>query len=325
MNRFLKDSLKDWVPYQWKEENGETGCRWLYLGDHHFTEPFFDETIMECRRLFEINRRKTVLSAPELLPEWSGALDAIAPTALIFHVSRCGSTLLAQLLSQLTDSIVLSEVPFIDACLRRHFHSGNSLENEAEALAAIRFYAQPRRPGDRRVFLKTDSWHLHFHAFWNKHFPDTPRVFLYRHPAEVIRSQQKRRGMQAVPGMVEPAVFGLPEEVRNMTDFDQYMGRVLASYFREMLRQSEKDERILLCNYTEGMATVATRLLEATGEKIDKTLMDNWAERSRYHGKYPGEKFHEEPLTSQPPAWMEELMVLYQELEKRRLTARPTS
>ncbi len=41
-----------------------------------------------------------------------------------------------------------------------------------------------------------------------KLYPQTPFILLYRQPGEVIRSQQKRRGMQSIPGLLEPEIFG---------------------------------------------------------------------------------------------------------------------
>lgn len=325
MNPAISEALKNWVPWQLKQEEGETRCRWLYLGDKAFTEPFFDETIQACRIQYPVNRQQPVLSTPDLLTDWSQELNKIAPTALIFHVSRCGSTLLAQLLSQLAGSVVLSEVPFIDAMLRRAYLSGWEAKLEKEAIAACQFYFQKRAPQDQRLFIKTDSWHLHFYPFWQRHFPGIPRVLLYRHPADVIRSQQKRRGLQSVPGLVEPAVFGLPDEVRAQTDLDRYMGQVLETYYRQMLLLAREDPGVLLCNYHEGMTAVAERLLIATGEKPGSELLENWSRRSEFHGKYPTEKFAEEPVTGNQPDWMQELTGLYEQLEEIRLRPQPTS
>lgn len=325
INEPVYDALQNWVPYQLKTEEGEERCRWLYLADKTFTEPFFDETILHCRNNLPLNRKLPVLSSPEMLTAWSAGLDTCRPAALIFHVSRCGSTLLSQFFSQWPGSVVLSEVPFVDALLRRAFFSAWQTDKEEQALAALRLYSRPRQGNDRRCFIKTDSWHLHFHEFWKRHFPDTPRLFLYRHPAEVIRSQQKRRGLQSVPGLIEPEVFGFPEEVRGFTDLDRYMGMVLETYYRQMLQEAGQDPRILLGNYAEGMLSVAHRLAQATGEWPDQTVLRSWEERSRYHAKYPGEKFSEEPVSDDQPAWMLELVDLYEQLEALRLTPRPTS
>jgi hypothetical protein len=46
-------ALEGWIPIKLFNDDGEGNCRWLFVGNKHFDEPFFDETISACRQLPE--------------------------------------------------------------------------------------------------------------------------------------------------------------------------------------------------------------------------------------------------------------------------------
>ncbi|MGB8194824.1 MAG: sulfotransferase [Chitinophagaceae bacterium] len=309
--------LKNWIPYKLIFEPDQALCRWLHIGDIPFSEPFFDDTILKCKSL----SRQTLHVAGniELLPDWSKQIDAVAPTAFIFHISRCGSTLLSQLLGINPEHIVLSEVPFFDEILRAPFkkHSQAQFQQEDKLQAAVQFYGQQRNGKEQRLFIKADSWHVFFYPMLRKLYPDVPFILLYRKPEEVIRSQQKKRGMQAVPGVIEPEVFGFKKEP--VTDLDAYMARVIERYLELFLEISEKDERSLLVNYNDGMMKVMEQMADFTG--ID--ISDDYAQmetRCRYNAKYPDQVFQEQQSAEELPEYIKKCAELYGELEERKGT-----
>src|SRR5438270_2216883 len=211
-NSFLRDAPgPDWIPWKIVEEQDAILVRWLYLGEKKFTEPFFTDSIQHCT-VFEQNRFPNQLfSSLSQMQQCSREVEAIKPNAFIFHVSRCGSTLLSQFLSIDPQNIVLSEVPLLDELLRLPYHKRQktSLENSDDYFhAALQLHGRPRSILEKNLFVKTDSWHLMFHQRIRRLYPQTPFLVLYRSPLEVIRSQKKLRGMQSVPGTIEAEVFG---------------------------------------------------------------------------------------------------------------------
>ncbi len=105
-----------WTPINlaWRPEGASVD--WCRLGDTRFTEPFFEQTIATALRhparlLF---RRQTPVAA---LEAWQDDPSALPPRGFIFHLSRCGSTLAAQLLAALPQNLVISEAPPIDQLL----------------------------------------------------------------------------------------------------------------------------------------------------------------------------------------------------------------
>ncbi|HWW11035.1 MAG TPA: hypothetical protein VN018_00860, partial [Brevundimonas sp.] len=103
-------ALDGWLPGRifWDDADVEASVvEWIWCDAPRFTEAFLDDTFTRLMRhpangLF---RRRTTLAE---LEAWAERSPGIAPTGFIFHVSRCGSTLLAHLLGRLDGALVLS-------------------------------------------------------------------------------------------------------------------------------------------------------------------------------------------------------------------------
>lgn len=321
MQTIVSDAIAGWIPNKLFKREDLLYCHWLYTGDRRFSEPFFDETETACLGLAENAGRYRAVGSLDILPEWSATIDAAAPSAFIFHVSRCGSTLIAQLLGIPEQHIVLAEVPFFDALLRARISGQTNDDSLADALlpAAIRLYGRRRRGDESHLFIKTDSWHLCFYNQLRQLYPSVPFVLLYRRPDGVVRSQRRRRGMQSVPGIIEPAVFGFDADTSSSLSLDEYMVCVLHHYFTILLEVAQTDPQALLVNYNEPIADIMERVTAASHLSINDTYRQQIAERSRYHAKYPDQVF-QEPVAADPlPASLEPVMDLYRQLDALRL------
>lgn len=324
MNNTISTSLQNWIPYQLFFEDGVGCCRWLNVEGKEFTEPFFDDTIRKCISLRSYQNQIKCVSTIDILAEWAEHITSIQPTALIFHVSRCGSTTMSQLLALNKENIVLSEVPFFDELMRWKRKTAPGGEETSSQLlrSAIAFYAAQRNPSQQRLFIKTDSWHIFFYKQLRKMFPETPFIFLYRRPDEVIRSHQKRRGMQAVPGIIEPEIFGFDKDDILQIPLDEYMAMVLERYYQSFLEIAKDDKLSILVNYDEGAIALVKKIADTSGFSLTENDMEQMQERRRYHGKYPGELFSEEVIQSPVPGYLKKAMDLYEALEKMRNSAK---
>lgn len=316
------EALAGWLPYKILFNEDDVLCRWLYVGKELFTEPFFDDSIFKLRRLAVNSKPYQPLSDISMLHEWAAGVDGVMPSALIFHVSRCGSTLVSQALSMSKRNISLSEVPIFDEILRMRFKKPViSIKEMEEALrAAIHLYGSKRTGEEQHLFIKTDSWHLMFHKQLRALYPATPFIVLYRHPGEVLFSQQRQKGMHAVPRLVEPALFGFSEEQMAGCHPDDYMALVLQKYYEVILEMVGQDTNFLLLNYAEGMHTVIQKIAGFTSMAIDAEYQSRIEGRSRYHAKKPSETFKEQyPLKPVIAPNFNSLLSLYAQIEQARL------
>jgi hypothetical protein len=316
MNEGVETAIKNWIPYKLlpQHANEELLCKWLYLGNELMTAPFFDQTISQCKSLPQNSKLKSSVSSVSIFEHWSKQINSIEPTAFVFHVSRCGSTLLSQLLSVQAENIVLSEVPFFDELLRTGFNLQQMNELLSVLKSSIKLYGARRNSMQKNLFVKTDSWHIHFYKELRVLYPDVPFIFLYRRPDEVIRSHQKLRGMQAVPGVIEPALFGFDANEVMQMNFDEYTAEVLESYMRAFINILKSDKNSMAINYNEGAMNMMYKIAAFTKLPISADDEAVMIQRAGFHAKYPGEKFSEPSMNDAPPLYMHNAFTLYNEL-----------
>jgi len=109
------------------------------------------------------------------------AAPATAPAGLIFHVARCGSTLLSQLLKTNDNLVVYAEpLPVNEILLPPHPWPRHELVAALRSLGDA-FARHARKP----YVLKFSSWNTLFCDLVAEAFPASPWVFSLRDPVEV--------------------------------------------------------------------------------------------------------------------------------------------
>ncbi|GAA4453612.1 hypothetical protein GCM10023189_18930 [Nibrella saemangeumensis] len=313
--------LRHWIPYKLLSSEGQLLFRWLYLADEPLNAPFFEDTRQRCLQHPFNAGSPAVISSLDGLINMAQTVPSVAPSAFIFHVSRCGSTLLAQLLSLNNRHIVLSEVPLLDTVLRLSDNEKNvPARQQGQAFQAIlRLLSQPRTGQETHVFVKLDSWHILAYETIRRLYPTTPFVLLYRAPDAVLRSHRNQRGMQAIPGLIPAEFIGSPLGLVTGMDLDVYMAYVLQRYFEAMLAVAEKDANCLLINYQADGMTMMHELipfLQLTLTEADYAAMED---RCGYHGKYPDREFTAENPVAEFSTYLQPALLLYHQLEEKRL------
>ncbi|RYF90237.1 MAG: hypothetical protein EOO03_04130 [Chitinophagaceae bacterium] len=313
-------NLAGQLPYRLLKCN-PSYCEWLQNTQENFTEPFFDETISRLKYSDENRRPYKMLAHIDMLTEWAEFLPQAKPTAIIFHISRCGSTLFSQLLSLQQQNMVLAEVPFFDELLRLPFKNSIFSKEITTTLlnAAIKIYGNSSHNEPQHLFIKADSWHLHFYEQLRALYPGTPFILLYRNPLQVMFSQQKRRGIQSVPGMIEPQVFGFDKAKAEEYDLDKYMANVLQTYFEKMISIAANDKASILINYNEGALKGMEKIMAGCHVNIDDDYRKLIESRAGYHAKYPQQIFEEDNKQDEVAEYMQRNMALYQQLDAMRL------
>jgi hypothetical protein len=297
---------------------GALSFRWPYVGEKRFTEPFFEETIARCMGLPQNSRGALpVVTADELVTA-AERVDAIEPTAFVCHVSRCGSTLLAQLLSLDDRCIVLSEVPVLDDILRLPFKQRTSASSPTPDdlfKAAVRLLGRRRSARERYLVLKFDSWHTMLFDSIRRCYPDVPAVLLYRSPREVIHSHQKRMGMQAVPFLIEPEVFGFDrEQIADLRPIP-YLVRVLERYFQQYLQILASDTIVRSFSYHAGVPSMVRQFAQHSGIELSDETITSMQARSARHSKYPDLLFSEGPVAESADASLLAVDQLYRQVD----------
>jgi hypothetical protein len=269
-----------WLPARVRAESGEPLLDWAYFGDRRLTEPFYEDSVARARA----DGPALITSRLADLTSRTGP-TSLEPTGLIFHMSRCGSTLVSQMLAACSANIVVSEASLVDAVVRLE-------ASEAERVALLRAMAgalgQIRNPGETRYFMKLDSWHACALPLFRRAFPSTPWAFLYREPAEVMVSHARRTGMQMVNELVPAAFYGL--DGAGQTWGEDYFAQVLAAICDAIVREYPAGGGLLV-NYRDLPGALWTRLLPHVGVTPTPAELGAMAAAARFHAKSPTTPF----------------------------------
>jgi hypothetical protein len=288
------ERFRGWVPIRVYWEQNAPFVDWCYLGERRFTDPFFNDTIEQCLRnpanlLF---RHHTPIEA---LAEWRRAQPGLPPKGFIFHMSRCGSTLVAQMLAALSSSVVISEAGPVDSVLRANIHDPTlSLERQAEWLEwVVSAMGQPRSGEEKDLFIKFDCWHAIDLELIHRTFPDVPWIFLYRNPVEVMVSQLKKRSVHFIPGIIDPTVFGLDRAAATEMPPEEYGAITLARICEAALRQRGAG-RSLFINYRRLPEAVWTTILDFFHVAYTPDDVERMRKVARLNAKNPNLQFEDD-------------------------------
>ena len=320
------EDFRDWSPIRVYETGGRVFVDWCFVGRDRFVAPFHDDTIeIHLREPFNLLfRRQTPI---EFLGEIYEHRRGIAPTGFIFHVSRCGSTLVSQMLASVEKNVVISEASVIDKILRADaFFQDVSMEQKIIWLRwLLNAMAQKRFDDEEHFFVKFDSWSVINLSLIEKAFPETPWVFMYRNPVEVIVSNLRQPGMQMIPGAIE-AIFpkmNLMEILRFPTE--ERFARTVAAFCEAALKHASSPNGKFI-NYNQLPEAVESEICRHFGVAFSDEEINRMRQSSKFHAKSPREEFKPDGAEKRKEASETVIRLaekfaspLYEQLEKARL------
>lgn len=219
---------------------------WLHFAGAPLSHPFYQDSARRARAL-PFNRLMRVATPLSALDAFAGAPP---PDGFIFHMSRCGSTLVAQMLAAVSGHITVSEPPPLDTIIQL---AGRGAVPPTTIRTMIAALTRDRRGDAHRRFVKLDSWHSLALPMLRTLYPDVPWVFLYRDPVEVLVSQARMPGVHAVPGMIPLDAFGVtPDPVVDHNDYAAWLLDLICKAALDAVGQGAPGQsRGLLVNYRQ--------------------------------------------------------------------------
>lgn len=280
--------LHGWLPIRAWRARDEWTIDWCRFDRQPLREPFFQNSVDAALRhpFNQAFRRQTPI---EVLLDWQTRSPGLAPTAFVFHASRCGSTLLAQMMAQQDSHIVLSEPPPLDTLLRAHYEDASIDARQVGWLRALlSALGQPRRGGERALVVKLDAWNVGELALLRRCFPATPCLFLYRDPLEMAVSHLQLPGRHTVPGLLGTSpVLISAEEAAGLTR-PEIVARTLGRLLSAGLDGCRRHE-LTPVHYDELPHAVGGRLMPLLGLVRDD--LPQALAGARQNAKRPGETF----------------------------------
>jgi hypothetical protein len=276
--------LARWTPVRFDFSGPAPAVDWADLSAERFVEPFFDQTV--ARWASGPRARPLVRTGLEAL----AALDSepsLEPAGMIFHLSRCGSTLVSRLLGTLPGVVVLAEPAPLNALLGLEADRIDEAALVGVVRLLVRALARRRYGDERRVVLKCTSWNVRRRAVLAAAFPETPWIWVQRDPAQVLGSILAKPpgwlGVQAAPTRAG-WLFGLdPAAVPTMTRAE-FAARGLGA----MLQAAATDPARRLCiDHADLPAAIWQRAAPHLGLEADLAPIERMIDESQLYSKDP--------------------------------------
>lgn len=257
-----------WYPTHVNLKHPESAVRWVDLSGLVFDDPFFHHTVKRAA-----GRESVVLPLGTTPP--GAAQPSMAPSAFIFHVSRCGSTLLCNIFRALNDAHVVAEPQPVTSLLTPYIddvwpYAADDWEQKRDHLLVqmMQRLGQPPKPpvgSASRYIVKFTSYSATRMAVIRALWPQVPIVFLVREPEEVMASNMDRSPvwMKLFQNSRQARnVFGWAEDVRPASRED-----FAARAFGQLCQSAtlHKGQPSLVMDYRELVSGGWNRIFEFLG------------------------------------------------------------
>ena len=283
--------MTGWVPIRLagstEPQSEGLQVEWCWLGNDRFVHAFFDQTIERAQGL-PFNGLFTHRASIDELCAWHDASPGIPPTGFIFHMSRCGSTLISRMLAALPENVVISEAHPIDYLAR-----AVAIPEETRSAwlrAMVSALGQKRSGQETRYFIKFDSLTTDALPFIRCTFPAVPWIFLYRDPEEVLASHVAEPGAAMSPGVVTgPPLLDRPLHETLAMPFEEHAARIIGAVCRRAWLSA--DPGGLFVNYAQLPEAVWVDIAAHFGIDFAAAEIDAMRSIGAFHAKHPRAKF----------------------------------
>jgi hypothetical protein len=283
--------LDGWMPIRlYRESTAGVMVDWCDMGGVEFTDPFFSDTV--TRRLRDpyalLFRQRTTIDE---LVEYAEQVEPALPAGFVYHMSRCGSTLVTQLLARSPRHLVLSEPAPVESLLQVMLRSADGGDERwtTRLRALLAVMARPRNGGGQRCVVKLDAWHALALPLLRRAVPEVPWVFVHRDPVEVLVSHARERSAQMLAGLVPPWLLGLSLADAAVLSSDEYAARVIGCICEAALAHLDDDG--LAVAYDDLPEAVWTTIAPHFGLHLDATDVERMRANSGDDAKRPGRSF----------------------------------
>lgn len=271
-----------WVPYGYHPRT--RAVSWC-LPRGRATTPFFDQFIGHCRNLAvnQLLRPRTSLARVSVAPDIAGLA---APAGFIFHVSRCGSTLVSGCLSELEGAAVLSESPLLTEVL---LDPALSAERRRELLPAL-LDLQRRGLSAPSAIVKWNAWDLFHWPLIRALYPRVPVLLLFRNPVEVLASHRNQSGRHVSGDLSLAALHPVFAGMSAGEDMPGFRIRVLHALYGKAAEICG-DPGVLAVDYTQLDAEKIRAISLHFGIAPGGSEYARMRQRMKFHSKEPHRDF----------------------------------
>ncbi|WP_223645821.1 hypothetical protein [Corallococcus sp. EGB] len=265
------------VPTRVSVQDGQAMLQMVELPPSVYEAPFLSDGLNQAQARGEAGRASSC-------PVKDLPAEGPLPAGLIFHVSRCGSTLVTGMLGTLPGVRGVSEPEALSLYLLHCAQGACAFDAEAFR-RLIKVFGRGAGPGGRYV-IKFSSWNLLFLDWIRDALPEVPWVFLTRDVTEVMASNFRNpsaplRWYRSRGPWFEACFPDWPGEERNAPE--AFFAGCLARYTRKA--REHQGPLCLWADYARLPGLVLDQILPHFGLAADAPQRARLEEKSRYRSK----------------------------------------
>ena len=237
-------------------------------------DPFMQETIAR------VPARESVVQIAR--GDVGKGATGTSPSGIVFHVARCGSTLVSQLLKQHVGLVVYSEpMPVNEILLPPHKWARMEVVAALRSLGAA-FARHARKPW----VLKLTSWNTLFCDLIVEAFPDSPWVLCLRDPVEVGVSLLQQPAGWIWDGGDPVAAFRKHIDPQGAAQSrEEYVARLYAAFCDAAGRLDPRRGRLV--DYSTLPAAVWETVAPHFSQSVDKVVRGHMQSAAVMNSKAP--------------------------------------
>lgn len=281
-------------------ENGRMRLLMAEYEEDPFDQPFFGEGLRVVRREYrELSRTNSLRD--ETLPL----------SGVVWHVSRCGSTLLCRMLQALPEVRVISEPLALNDLLMEHLFRPFPAPVLKSYLDELFFSFGKKTGKHRRMVLKPSSWNMLVPGAM-EYFQTIPALGLYRNPSRVLVSYRDQPDGLASWGQL-PGDYLLKHfpGFRSNLSQETWLPELLALHYEALM-----NEKITPWNFAGDAEALLDKTLSLFNLPITPEERSNALARSSRHSKRPQRPFIKKG-TEEIPINHKRLQAAWEQLEAR--------
>lgn len=277
-----------WIPTRSVPTGGPPAFDWQYFGAQRLALPFMEDDVRNAGAL-PFNWLFRIRTSLDAVIAGSVTEPHIPLRGLIFHMSRCGSTLLAQMFAAVPEHIVSSEPEPLDGVIQWARLAQVDQEAAVKAIRAIvAALGRDRENGAKHHIIKVDAWHAVSLPLFRAAFRDVNWIYLYRDATEVMVSTRKQPGLHTAPGALPESVIGFATDA-SMT-LDDFAARVLAGIGDAILKHWESGGGMVIA-YPDIVEAATENIPEHFGLKLNDVSIDMMTTAAKRDAKDPQQEF----------------------------------
>lgn len=173
----MTPDLRDWIPYRADFRSDTPQLHWCHTARRRLTAPFLDGDLTRLMSL-PFNRAFEVITSVDDAARHLDEHAPLSPTAFIFHIGRCGSTLVSRILAADPCNRVLSEPAPFDAVVRAPLTRPVERDDYHSWMRTVLGALSQPAAGETRLFVKLDSWGSVAAVELDQAFPKVPWLFI---------------------------------------------------------------------------------------------------------------------------------------------------